>query len=58
MPVILILLSSIGWLANIVIAFQAVNVGDTAQVSAHTSNALVFLWLLFGGLLWQLSRKP
>ena len=58
MPVILILLGSIGWLGNVVIAFQNVNLGNTALVSAHTSNALFFLWFLFGGLLWQLSRKP
>lgn len=58
MPVILILLGSIGWLGNVVIAFQNVNLGNTALVSAHTSNAIGFLWVIFGGLLWQSSRQP
>lgn len=57
MPLILIALSYIGWLGNVVIAFQQANLGNAALVSGHTSTALMFLWLLFVGLFWQLFRK-
>lgn len=58
MPLILIALGSIGWFANIVIAWQlSANVDNAMSVSGHTSNALAFLWLLFIGLIWQWSRK-
>ena len=57
MPIVLILLSSIGWLVNVVIAFQAVNLGDTASVNGHTSNAILFLWVLAGSLIWQTAKK-
>lgn len=58
MPIVLILIGSIGWLANVVIAWQlASNVDNAMSVSGHTSNAFAFLWLTFGGLIWQFFRK-
>lgn len=58
MPIVLILIGSIGWFANVVIAWQlASNVDNAMAVSGHTSSAFAFLWLAFGGLVLQFFRK-
>ena len=57
MPLILISIGLIGWLGNVVVAWQlSANVDNAMSVSGHTSNALAFLWLAFGGLVWKLSK--
>lgn len=57
MPVILILIGSIGWLISIVGAYSmSSNVENAMAVGNAVSSGIGWLWLAFGGLVWKLLR--